>query len=710
MAGTATKFANNRGCQIAYKIYGSGSGGPFVVLQHGFLASKEVYEDYSRMISQAGFQVIAVDSLGHGESTFEEDATKYNRKDRAGDIAAVLDAENIEKVNYIGYSMGGWIGQAFAQYYPERLISLTIGGWAPVDEREQDLQNTRNETEFKKMLESVKSIPQYKYLAESIKENQYLALSGAFQALGETQGQLQGLITLSENYSDVPILLWSGRQDNCYKADKTIATIYNFDFLEVDGDHGSARKDNLMAVRGLIKYLKMYNKKLNENTEENSKDELILHGYAGSPYAERIRCLLRLKGLKWRELTVPSIDENRITTLLTGGYRRIPVLQIGADFYCDTYLIMKEIEKRFPTPEKVRRSTALDWTFVDWSDMTIFQGLVGQMDFSSFGSALDDDGANKFVEDRSKLSGRDLSQADPKIMNMISKLNFPQLRSAFELVESDLKKYGGTVFIGGSELPSVCDAAIYSHYWFLQVLSKTSPDRTRIGRLVRDMPMLQQWAIKMNASIAQTEEIFEDEVIDIARNCKPVERYYRTTMNNNNNNTMNNKSSSDDAVTSENLKQREVFEKEWQVMKDRRSEKTYYYNAKLNISSWVKPNFASYKNSDGTDRSLVYDNSMNENVKKIAGVEVYEKINHFDKSEFDFIDFGKDVSISGYAAGMSVHGKLIELTSQSISIRKYQDLTGVTSVHFPRRAPYVLNVGDENLSLGTTSSDTNSKL
>ena len=179
---------------------------------------------------------------------------------------------------------------------------------------------------------------------------------------------------------------------------------------------------------------------------------------------------------------------------------------------------------------------------------------------------------------------------------------------------------------------------------------------------------------------------------------------------NNNNNTMNNKSSSDDAVTSENLKQREVFEKEWQVMKDRRSEKTYYYNAKLNISSWVKPNFASYKNSDGTDRSLVYDNSMNENVKKIAGVEVYEKINHFDKSEFDFIDFGKDVSISGYAAGMSVHGKLIELTSQSISIRKYQDLTGVTSVHFPRRAPYVLNVGDENLSLGTTSTNTNSKL
>ena len=49
--------------------------------------------------------------------------------------------------------MGGWIGQAFAQYYPERLISLTIGGWAPVDEREQNLQNTRNETGFIKMLE-----------------------------------------------------------------------------------------------------------------------------------------------------------------------------------------------------------------------------------------------------------------------------------------------------------------------------------------------------------------------------------------------------------------------------------------------------------------------------------------------------------------------------------------------------------------------------
>ena len=51
-----------------------------------------------------------------------------------GDIAAVLDAESIEKAHYVGYSMGGWIGTGMAKHQAHRLLSLTIGGWDPVTE------------------------------------------------------------------------------------------------------------------------------------------------------------------------------------------------------------------------------------------------------------------------------------------------------------------------------------------------------------------------------------------------------------------------------------------------------------------------------------------------------------------------------------------------------------------------------------------------
>ncbi|GIT39262.1 MAG: hypothetical protein Ct9H300mP8_04580 [Gammaproteobacteria bacterium] len=43
----------------------------------------------------------------------------------------MLDAESIESVHYIGYSMGGWIGTGMALYHPDRLASLTLGGWDP---------------------------------------------------------------------------------------------------------------------------------------------------------------------------------------------------------------------------------------------------------------------------------------------------------------------------------------------------------------------------------------------------------------------------------------------------------------------------------------------------------------------------------------------------------------------------------------------------
>ena len=78
--------------------------------------------------------------------------------------------------------------------------------------------------------------------------------------------------------------------------------------------------------------------------------ELILHHYPTSPFAEKARLMLGYKQLSWRSVEIPRIMPKPDLTALTGGYRKTPVLQVGADIYCDTLLILREIERRHPEP------------------------------------------------------------------------------------------------------------------------------------------------------------------------------------------------------------------------------------------------------------------------------------------------------------------------------------------------------------------------
>ena len=78
--------------------------------------------------------------------------------------------------------------------------------------------------------------------------------------------------------------------------------------------------------------------------------ELVLHHFDWSPYAEKVRVLLGIKGLAWRSVQIPMVMPKPDLTALTGGYRKTPVLQVGADIYCDSSLIALELERRQPEP------------------------------------------------------------------------------------------------------------------------------------------------------------------------------------------------------------------------------------------------------------------------------------------------------------------------------------------------------------------------
>jgi glutathione S-transferase len=78
--------------------------------------------------------------------------------------------------------------------------------------------------------------------------------------------------------------------------------------------------------------------------------ELILHHYPVSPFAEKIRIILGYKKLAWRSVEIPMIMPKPDVLALTGGYRRTPLLQVGADVYCDTSLIARLLERIAPEP------------------------------------------------------------------------------------------------------------------------------------------------------------------------------------------------------------------------------------------------------------------------------------------------------------------------------------------------------------------------
>ena len=99
---------------------------------------------------------------------------------------------------------------------------------------------------------------------------------------------------------------------------------------------------------------------------------LILHHYDGSPFAEKARLMLGYKGLAWQSVKIPVILPKPDVLALTGGYRRTPILQAGADVYCDTALIAQVLEARQPAPTLFPASAPLAPLLAQWADSTLF--------------------------------------------------------------------------------------------------------------------------------------------------------------------------------------------------------------------------------------------------------------------------------------------------------------------------------------------------
>src|ERR1700749_3238811 len=146
---------------------------------------------------------------------------------------------------------------------------------------------------------------------------------------------------------------------------------------------------------------------------------IILHHYDTSPYSEKVRLGFGLKGLAWASVELPQIMPKPNLTALTGGYRKTPVLQIGADIYCDSQLIMRELERRYPTPSSYPAGRGAADALAWWAEKTMFSPAVS-IAFAKRPDALPEG----FLEDRAKFSGRNIDRIammapGPKLLDQL---------------------------------------------------------------------------------------------------------------------------------------------------------------------------------------------------------------------------------------------------------------------------------------------------
>ena len=157
--------------------------------------------------------------------------------------------------------------------------------------------------------------------------------------------------------------------------------------------------------------------------------ELILHHFDWSPFAEKARLVFGLKALAWRSVQIPMIMPKPDLMPLTGGYRKTPTLQIGADVYCDTRLIALELERRHPTPTLFPGgSRGLAQALSHWSDTAFFQPGAG------LSMALAREVPAAVVADRKQFfSFMDFSQLQAQVPHLLT-----QLRANAHLLEEQL--------------------------------------------------------------------------------------------------------------------------------------------------------------------------------------------------------------------------------------------------------------------------------
>jgi len=183
------------------------------------------------------------------------------------------------------------------------------------------------------------------------------------------------------------------------------------------------------------------------------------------------------------------------------------VMQIGADIYCDTQCIMRELERRCPEPSLLPDGTqGLAWGSAMWTDRPFFQNTVNLV----FGLLADKVPAD-FIADREKLRG---AKFDVAAMTAA----IPQMRDQYRAHLSwiDTQLGDERTWLAG-EAPSLIDVNAYMNIWYVRAHLADADE------MLAEFACTRAWETRLRAvgHGRRSREISPSEALDIGANATP---------------------------------------------------------------------------------------------------------------------------------------------------------------------------------------------
>jgi glutathione S-transferase len=219
-----------------------------------------------------------------------------------------------------------------------------------------------------------------------------------------------------------------------------------------------------------------------------------LHHYPASPFSEKIRALLGVLDLEWYSVETSIIMPRPLLMPLSGGYRRIPVAQIGADVYCDSKIIARALAEHAGDDTLYAPGFAAT-RVADLADTELFRimaalsfrpqaiagllqkGAGGGRGGGGFGGVSIQD----FAKDRAEydgganLAGMPIDEADGALLHWLTEL--------------EMSVTSGFLF---GEKPSIADFSVYHPLWFLRNNPVNAP-------MIEAHPHVMGWLDRMQA-------------------------------------------------------------------------------------------------------------------------------------------------------------------------------------------------------------------
>jgi glutathione S-transferase len=231
--------------------------------------------------------------------------------------------------------------------------------------------------------------------------------------------------------------------------------------------------------------------------------EIILHQYVNSPFSEKIRKIFAHKNVRWRSVEQPVIMPKPKLVPLTGGYRRIPVSQLGADIYCDTGIIIRKLDELFPEPSIYPPGLEAACHAINlWADRRFFFSTTPVI-FEKLAPTL----PAEFLEDRRKMmTGAAMAELSSNAANARN-----QVRAFLDLLDRSLERQRFLL----SNSFSLADAACFHPVWFL----RAEPSAFALAQKHR---ALMQWFQGIDGmGHGDVTPMDPDEALEIARTSAP---------------------------------------------------------------------------------------------------------------------------------------------------------------------------------------------